>query len=345
LANAVAEYNDDLQEIEDGFVNRTNNQQDVNDAFNDDEPEALACAHVVVIDDIDDAVGDDFVVVDNTGAVQALDSSVDDLIAPSINEEVPVPIVPSPIDTPSDTSPIATSSDKDVAVPIIPSPIDTPSPIATFSDKDLAGRHEAQDKITAVFAVAMDVIDIKFTGRPHTINNVIEYVSALIFKVSTINIHSAQQLYLAVKDGHQAINSKLSQAGHSNLKINTSSLLRKESLKSSNFTDNQSVCAYNNTIAMIGEDDKVNFDDHSGIRVIISATATLQSCHVPMCWTNNVTTKIIGSGIRSVARLREVIQNETLNIIISKRGKPKFNKVTIIGINSTLKSDSHQGRF
>jgi hypothetical protein len=29
-----------------------------------------------VIDDIDDAVGDDFVVVDNTGTVQALESSV-----------------------------------------------------------------------------------------------------------------------------------------------------------------------------------------------------------------------------------------------------------------------------
>jgi hypothetical protein len=264
LANAIAEFKDDLQEVEDGFVNRIINQQDVNDAFNDDEPEALACAHIVVIDDVDDAVGDDFVVVDNAGAVHALDSSVDDLIAPSLNEEVPVPIVPSPIDIPSpiatssdkdvavpivpspiDTSsdkdvtvpivpfpidtpsPIVTSSDKDVAVPIAPSPIDTPSPFATSSDKDaaipivpspiatpsnkdVAGRHEARDQITAIFAVAVAVIDIKFTGCPHTINNVIEYADALIFKLSTINIHSAQQLHLIVKDGHQVINNKLS---------------------------------------------------------------------------------------------------------------------------------------
>jgi hypothetical protein len=46
-----------------------------------------------------------------------------------------------------------------------------------------------------------------------------------------------------VKDGHQVIYNKLSQAGHSKLNINTISLLRKESLKSSNFTDNQSVRA------------------------------------------------------------------------------------------------------
>jgi hypothetical protein len=96
---------------------------------------------------------------------------------------------------------------------------------------------------------------------------------------------------------------------------------------------------------MIGEDDKVNFDDQSGIRVIISATATLQSHHVPVRWTNNVTAKLIGSGIRSMARLREVIQDETFNVINSKRGKPKFNKVTIIRIDSTLKSDFHQGRL
>jgi hypothetical protein len=148
----------------------------------------------------------------------------------------------------------------------------------------------------------------------------------LIFKLSTIDIHSAQQLYLAAKDGF--INNKLSQAGHSKLKIDTISLFRKESLKSSNFKDNQSVRAYNNTIAMIGEDDEINFDDDSGIRVIISATATLQSRHVPVRWTN-----------------KEVIKNETLNVVISKRGRPKFNKVTIIGIDSTLKSDFHQGRF
>jgi hypothetical protein len=240
------------------------------------------------------------------------------LIATSSDKDVAVPIVQSPL---------ATSSDKDVAVPIFPSPIalssdkDVAVSIVTSSDKDVASRHGAQDKITAVFAVAVAVINIKFIGRPHTLNNVIEYANALIFKLSTINIHCAHQLYLAVEDGHEVINNKLSQAGHSKLKINTINLLWKESLKCSNFTGNQSVRAYNNTIDMIGKDDKVNFDDHSGIRVIISATAKSQSHHVPVRWTNNVTAKIIGSGVRSVERLKEVIQNDTLNVIISKRGK------------------------
>jgi hypothetical protein len=65
LANAVANYDEDLQDIEDGFINRIDNQQDVDDAFDDDEPFALACAHLVIIDgdDTKDDIDDDFVVV------------------------------------------------------------------------------------------------------------------------------------------------------------------------------------------------------------------------------------------------------------------------------------------
>jgi hypothetical protein len=59
----------------------------------------------------------------------------------------------------------ASSSDKNVAVPI--------------SEAE-ATLHVTRDKITAVFAVAVAVTDIKFTDRPHTINNVIEYADALM---------------------------------------------------------------------------------------------------------------------------------------------------------------------
>jgi uncharacterized protein YdeI (BOF family) len=156
----------------------------------------------------------------------------------------------------------APSSDIDVAVPI--------------SEAE-ATLHVTRDKIPAVFAVAVAVTNnIKFTDRSHTINNVIEYADALIFKLSTINIHSARQLYLAVEDRHQVINNKLSQTGQSKLNIDTINLLRNISWKSSNFTENQSICAYNDNIVMIGEDDWINFDDHSGeIRVDLCAKFTL----------------------------------------------------------------------
>jgi hypothetical protein len=149
LANTVAEYDDDLQEVEDGFVNPINNQQDVNDAFNDNEPEALACAYVVVIDIIDNTVGDDFAVVNNNCTVQVLESSVEASVEEDTSNNIS-----------NNNDLIAPSFGKDVAVPI--------------SEAD-ATLHATRNKITAVFAVAVAVTDIKFTDHPHTINNVIEY--------------------------------------------------------------------------------------------------------------------------------------------------------------------------
>ena len=61
LANAVAEYDSQLLEVENNFINRINMNinQNLSDAFEENEPDALACAHMVVFED-----NDDFVVVD-----------------------------------------------------------------------------------------------------------------------------------------------------------------------------------------------------------------------------------------------------------------------------------------
>jgi hypothetical protein len=66
LANAIAEYDNGISEIEDNFINQNNNidHQDLSGAFDDNEHDALDCAYVVVIDGDDDN-NDDFVVVDD----------------------------------------------------------------------------------------------------------------------------------------------------------------------------------------------------------------------------------------------------------------------------------------
>jgi hypothetical protein len=169
----------------------------------------------------------------------------------------------------------------------------------------------------------------------------------LLFKLSTIEIHSATQLHSIVENGSDIINNKLTSAGHSKLQQDTIDLIRKESWKSSCFTERQSLRAYNDTITMIGDDDAVNFPDHSSIRVFIELTAKLQRRCAPVRWTNNVTHKLISCGIGSKWHLRETIQDGTLNDIISGKGKNRFNKITISGINTIMKShpDFHQGRL
>ena len=347
LANAVAEYDSELLEVENNFINRTNMNinQDLSDAFEENEPDALACAHMVVFED-----NDDFVVVDeindnNNISIRANDNnnisikSHDDNNISIINDNNNISIRAG--DDNNISIKFKSHDDNNISISDTTTNGYNNGTIRGSSAPRLSPIEEelqvTRDTITAVYAVAV----IKFEDQSHTINNIIEYADALLFKLSTVRINSATQLHSAVEHGSEYINNKLTSAGHSKLQQDTVDLLRKESWKSSCFTERQSLRAYNATITMIGDDDDINFPDQSGIRVFIEATATLQRRRAPIRWTNNVTHKLISCGISSKWRLRETIQDGTLNDIIAGKGKPRFNKITISGIATTMNPDFH----
>jgi hypothetical protein len=168
----------------------------------------------------------------------------------------------------------------------------------------------------------------------------------LICKFNNLGLASARVLYLALKNGPDRINNMLAEAGYSKLHLYIINLLRKESFRTSNCAERQSIRWYNDTITMIGDDDDVNFTDLPEIRAIIKETTTSQGRHVPIRWVNNVTAKLASSGILSISKLRDAINSGTINTIIARKGKPGFNKMTISGIQSTLElsQDFRQGR-
>jgi hypothetical protein len=323
LANAVAEYDNGISEIEDNFINRSSNidHQDLSSAFDDNEHDALACAHVVVIDDNVDN-DDDFVVVDDPNNN---DNSNNNNNIISNNNDI------------GNNDGNNNNDNNDIGI--------ADEPIGHFSERTLCVTH---DKVTAVYAVAVVVINKKFkaSNRVHTINNIIEYADALICKFNNLGLASARVLYLVLENGPDRINNMLAEAGYSKLHLSTINLLRKESFRTSNCTERQSICWYNDTITMIGDDDDVNFTDFPEIRAVIKATAKSQGRHVPIRWVNNVTAKLASSGILSISKLRDAINRGTINTIIARKGKPGFNKITISGIQSTLElsQDFRQGR-
>jgi hypothetical protein len=267
LVNAVAEYDNDISEIEDNFINQNNDldHQDLSGAFDDDEPDALACAHTVIIDGNDDD-SDAFVVVGDTNNNDDNDCNNDNNNNNNISDE----------------------------------------PIDHFSERTLC---VTRDKVTTVYAVTVVVINKKFKAANcvHTINNIIEYADALICKFNNLGLASARMFYLALEHGPKRINNMLAEAGYSKLHLSTIDLLRKESFRTSNCTERQSIRWYNDTITMIGDDDEVNSTDFPEIRAIIKATATSQGWHVPIRWVNNVTAKLTASGILSTSMLRDAI--------------------------------------
>jgi hypothetical protein len=192
--------------------------------------------------------------------------------------------------------------------------------------------------VTAVYAVAVVVINQNFnaSNRVHTINNIIEYADALICKFNNLGLASAQELYLALEHGPDRINNMLAEGGYSKLHLSTINLLRKESFQTSNCTKRQSIRWYDDTITMIGGDDEVDSTNFTEIRAVIKATATSQGRHVPTRWPNNVTAKLITSGILSTSMLSEAINTSTIDTIIARKGKPGFNKIAISGIQSEL---------
>jgi hypothetical protein len=186
--------------------------------------------------------------------------------------------------------------------------------------------------VTAAYAVAVVVINKKFKAlnRVHTINNIIEYADALICKLNNLGLASARSLYLALEHGPNRINNILAEAGYSKLHLSTINLLRKESFRTSNCTERQSIRWYNGTIIMIGDDDEVNFTDFPEIRANIKATATSQGRNVPIQWVNNVTAKLASSGILSPSKLRDVI-NRTLAMV--PLAAPRFGVLFFGGVS------------
>jgi hypothetical protein len=87
LANAAAAYDEGIESIENSFINRIDKQQEIEDAFDENEPEVIAAVHSAELVGEDD--NSDFVIisgedvsnsnidhtVDNSNAMQLLDSS------------------------------------------------------------------------------------------------------------------------------------------------------------------------------------------------------------------------------------------------------------------------------
>jgi hypothetical protein len=148
LANAVAEYDNGISEIEDNFINRNNkiDHQVLSGTFDDNEHDALACAHVVVIDGDNDN-NDDFVVVDDPNND---DNSINNNNISNDNDI-------------GDNDGNNNNNNIDVDI--------GNEPIGHFSERTLC---VTRDKATAVYAVAVVVINKKFkaSNRVHTINRI-----------------------------------------------------------------------------------------------------------------------------------------------------------------------------
>jgi NurA-like 5'-3' nuclease len=382
LANAAATYDEEIESIENSFINRIDKQQDIEDAFDDNEPEVIVAVHSAELVDEDD--NGDFVIiaggnvsninhsVDNSNTMQLLDSSASEEEndangndgdadfngnimnnndinnnGMNVNNNNTIELLNATSSDEDSNNGLEINNDNNVQAAADTGASNNGVNLLLIQPTE-SQKHDAlkvtRDTVTAVFAASTTIINRKFASKAQapTINHIIDYADALLCKFRNISITTATELHNAVKDDHVIINTKLHASGHPKLHTSTIDELRKESWRASSCTEAQSARYYNNTILTIGQDDSADPMDLFGIRDIIQATAEMQMRHAPIRWTNKVTAKLIASGIKSPQALDDAVANGTLNTIIEKSRFPALHKISIHGIRKVL--DFHQGR-
>ena len=162
-------------------------------------------------------------------------------------------------------------------------------------------------------------------------NNIIDHADALLAKLNDVSINTVPVLLSTIKDGHVTINRILQEAGHAKFTRTTIEYLRIEGNRTE--VSNNNPTRYQLLLNDIGIDDEPEAPDGAGVRVIVEAVAASQSRHNPVRWSNEVTAKIIGSGIKSPTLLCNEIRTGHLNERIRDNGYSAFNKVTIRGLD------------
>ena len=95
----------------------------------------------------------------------------------------------------------------------------------------------------------------------------------------------------------------------------------------------------------IGRDDApINFPAaHVLLSHTIIAVAAYQQRRKPTRWINKVTQKMINCGINSREQLENAISSNTLNDVFHEHGVPSFHKITIFGFKHILGMEVNQG--
>ena len=194
LANAAAAYDEGVESIENNFINRIDNQQDIEDAFDDNEPEIIVAVHSAELVDEDD--NGDFVIIEdnndinNNGMNVNNNNTIELLNATSSDEDDSNHGLEINNDNNVQAAADTGTSNNGVNLLLIQ---------PTESQKHNVLK-VSRDIITAVFAASTTIINRKFASKAQdpTINHIIDYADALLCKLRDINITTATELHNAI---------------------------------------------------------------------------------------------------------------------------------------------------
>jgi hypothetical protein len=289
--------------------------QDVDDVYEDDEPDLVCYAHVVDPENDNGIDVPDFVADAND-------------IAEAQNDRIRSRIVT-----------ITRQSDflKDFELMIY----HTAHRVMHKSSSDVSIFHYVPGRA--------DLISHKY--GPNIAESIVDYSDVLRYKFKKAGIHDNTTLLSILSsrtngEAMAALKLKFNAVGLKGINTSTIKILREEIQR--NLDHHEFNCLrYHNMVIEIGVDVMMKTfpTDNTLLHHVVSCVAINQNRRKPNRWVNKITQKLIDAGITSIEQLESRINDNTLNESLDDHGMPRLHAITISGFTHIIGTqDFHQGR-
>jgi hypothetical protein len=314
MASVIAKATADADE--DQFIGASFAQlQEVDDVYEDNEPDLVCCAHVVDMENDNGVDVPDFVMDANIKAEEH-------------NEMVR-----------TNTATITRQSDfmKDFELMIY----HTAHRVMLESSRTVGIFHYELGRPEL----------ISHTYGRNIPESIVDYSDVLQFKFKQAGIHDTTTLMSILSnptdiDAMKAMKLKFNDVGLKGINTSTIKILREENNR--NRAHEQHNCQRYHIMNMeIGTDVMMmTFPvDHTLLHHVVSCVAIKQDRRKPNRWVNKITQKLIDSGITTIQELDSKINDGTLNECLDDHGMPRLHDITIKGFKQmTTTPDFCQGR-
>jgi hypothetical protein len=294
--------------------------QEVDDAYDDDEPDLVCCAHIVNANgayELDDE-GDEplFVTEANNNAEERNERIITNRT--NINLHV--------------------DQGKDFELMIY----HTAQRVLHIGGQNVSIFHYEPGRL--------DLITHKY--NKNVPESIIDYSDALRFKFKRAGIHDTTMLSLILSGWTDtqimaALKDKFNAVGMKGINTSTVKILREENVR--NIAHQKYNCLrYHHMEVEIGVDAMMETfpRENTLLHHVVSAVGIKQNRRKPNRWVNKITHKLINAGITSIEQLQSKIESNSLNDHLSNHGMPRLHDITINVFTHILGTEDFcQGRF
>jgi hypothetical protein len=192
---------------------------------------------------------------------------------------------------------------------------------------------------------------ISHTYGPNVPESIIDYSDVLRFKFKQAGIHDTTTVMsilsnLSDADAMTALKLKFNAVGLKGINTSTVKILREENNRNLEHWEHNRL-RYHRMEMEIGVDAMMmTFPiETTLLHHVVACTATKQDRRKPNRWVNKITQKLIDAGITTIEDLESKVSNDTLNECLDVNGMPRLHDITIRGFTQMLGTeDFRQGR-